>query len=352
MQREDLRLDKLPHVIRTEDELEEVLSRPQEPDIAVLGDLPGDLMILGVGGKMGPSLARLAKRACAESGLAKKIIAVSRFSNASLLRELQAHGVETIQCDLLQSSELTALPDVPNIIFMAARKFGTSGSEHLTWAMNTYLPGLVAERFRQARIVAFSTGNVYPLRAANQGAADESSPVAPVGEYAQSALGRERMFEYGSSRWGTPAALLRLNYANDLRYGVLADVARAVYERRPVNLRMGLVNIIWQGDANRACLRALAHCQTPPNILNITGPETLSVRQLAMQFGAFFGVEPLWDGEEATSALLNTASKAHQLLGYPSVTAGDLIRWTAHWVQNGGASLNKPTHFEVRDGQF
>lgn len=352
MQREGLKLDKLPQVIRTEDELEEVLSRPQEADIAALREVPGDLMILGVGGKMGPSLARLAKRACAQGSLTKKVIAVSRFSNESLQSELQKHGVDTIQCDLLQSSELTALPDVPNIIFMAARKFGTSGSEHLTWAMNTYLPGMVAERFRQARIVAFSTGNVYPLRAASLGGADELSPVAPVGEYAQSALGRERMFEYGSSRWGTPAALLRLNYANDLRYGVLVDIARAVFERRSVNLRMGLVNVIWQGDANRACLRALAHCQSPPNILNITGPETLSVRQLAMQFGACFGVEPLFDGEEAASALLNTASKAHQLLGYPSVTAADLIRWTAHWVQTGGASLNKPTHFEVRNGRF
>jgi nucleoside-diphosphate-sugar epimerase len=352
MQREDLRLGSLPPLIQGEEELEELLSRPDEADIAALQSLEGDLMILGVGGKMGPSLARLAQRAAAASPSPKKVIAVSRFSQRALETELRAHSVETIRCDLLEAKELAELPDVPNIIFMAARKFGTSGSEHLTWAMNTYLPGLVAERFRQARIVAFSTGNVYPLRPANQGGADESTPVAPVGEYAQSALGRERMFEYGSERWGTPVALLRLNYANDLRYGVLVDIARAVYERRPVNLRMGLVNVIWQGDANRACLRAFQYCQSPPCILNITGPETLSVRQLALEFGRRFGVEPQWEGEEAPNALLNVAGKSHQLLGYPSVTARDLIDWTAHWVMSGGASLGKPTHFEVRDGKF
>lgn len=352
MQWEDSRLGNLPQLIRSEEELEELLSRPDDADLAAVRALEGDLMILGVGGKMGPSLARLAQRACAGSPSQKRVIAVSRFSDRSLESKLKAQGIETIQCDLLEAKELAPLPDVPNIIFMAARKFGTSGSEHLTWAMNTYLPGLVAERFQKARIVAFSTGNVYPLRAANQGGADESTPVAPLGEYAQSALGRERMFEYGSERWRTPVVLLRLNYANDLRYGVLADIARAVYERRPVNLRMGLVNVIWQGDANRACLRAFAHCQSPPNILNITGPETLSVRQVALQFAAYFGVEPQWEGEEAPNALLNAASKAHQLMGYPSVTARDLIQWTAHWVASGGQSLGKPTHFEVRDGKF
>ncbi len=339
-------------LIQNENELEELLSRPAEVDKNVIKALDGDLMILGVGGKMGPSLARLAQRACAESGSRKKVLAVSRFSNPGLESALAASDIRTIRCDLLEAKELAALPDVPNILFMAARKFGTSGSEHLTWAMNTYLPGLVAERFRQARIVAFSTGNVYPLRPVVAGGADETSAVAPVGEYAQSALGRERMFEYGSARWGTPVALLRLNYANDLRYGVLADIAHAVYELRPVNLRMGLVNVIWQGDANRACLRALAHCQTPPTVLNITGPETCSVRYLALEFARRFGVEPRWEGEESSTALLSNAAKAHQLLGYPTVTVQDLIDWTAHWVSSGGASLGKPTHFEVRDGKF
>ena len=314
--------------------------------------LPGDLMILGAGGKMGPSLARLAQRACRQGGLAKRIIAVARFSDESLVSGLRAAGVEAVRCDLLDTQALAALPDVPNIIFMAARKFGTSGSEYLTWAMNTYLPGLVAERFRDSRIVAFSTGNVYPLRPLHEGGATEDTPVAPAGEYAQSALGRERMFVYASHRWGTRVAILRLNYAVDLRYGVLLDIGSAVYERRPVNLRMGLVNVIWQGDANRACLRSLAHCAAPPAILNITGPETLSVRYLALEFARRFNVEPVWEGEESHTALLNCASKAHQLFGYPSVTVRDLIDWTAHWIVNSGNTLGKPTHFEVRDGKF
>jgi nucleoside-diphosphate-sugar epimerase len=200
--------------------------------------------------------------------------------------------------------------------------------------------------------VAFSTGNVYPLQPVGQGGATEIMPVAPVGEYAQSALARERMFEYGSHRWGTPVVILRLNYAIDLRYGVLLDIARAVYEQRPVNLRMGLVNVIWQGDANRACLRALAHCQSPPNILNITGPETLSIRYLAGEFGRRFAIEPEWDGEESSTALLNNASRAHQLFGYPSVTVQDMIDWTAQWLMSGNSTLRKPTHFDVRDGKF
>jgi nucleoside-diphosphate-sugar epimerase len=338
--------------METEAELEDRLSQPAEADIADMGALNGDLMILGVGGKMGPSLARLAQRACRQGGIRKRIIAVSRFSNETLVSQFEAEGIETIRCDLLEARELTSLPDIPNVVFMAARKFGTSGSEHLTWAMNTYLPGLVAERFRASRIVAFSTGNVYPLRPISEGGATEATPVAPVGEYAQSALGRERLFEYGSQRWGTPVTLLRLNYAIDLRYGVLLDIATAVHERRPVNLRMGLVNVIWQGDANRACLRAFAYCASPPNVLNITGAETVSVRYLAQEFASRFRIEPLWEGEETQTALLSIASKAHQLFGYPSVTLQDLIDWTAHWVMRGGPTFEKPTHFGVRDGKF
>ena len=309
-------------------------------------------MILGAGGKMGPSLARLAQRACRQAGIAKRIVAVARFSNQALPSQFEAEGIETISCDLLAPGALANLPNVPNIIFMAARKFGTSGSEHLTWALNTYLPGLVAERFRQSRIVAFSTGNVYPWRSVTEGGATESTPVAPVGEYAQSALGRERLFEYASHRWGTQMAILRLNYAIDLRYGVLLDIASAVYARRPINLSMGWVNVIWQGDANSACLRCFAHCQSPPNILNITGPETLSVRDLAGEFGRRFQITPVWEGEETRTALLSDAGKAHSLLGYPSVTMREMIDWTAHWIMIGGPTLQKPTHFAVRDGKF
>lgn len=338
--------------IQTETELEDRLSQPDDAVVSAMSALEGDVLILGVGGKMGPSLARLTQRACRRAGVNKRIIAVARFSNEALIAQLTAEDIETIRCDLLDTAALRDLPDIPNVIFMAARKFGTTGAEYLTWAMNTYLPGLVAERFRYSRIVAFSTGNVYPLLPIGQGGATEFTPTAPVGEYAQSALGRERMFEYASQRWGTKLTILRLNYAIDLRYGVLLDIASAVYEGRPVNLRMGLVNVIWQGDANAACLRSFAHCQSPPNVLNITGPETLSVRYLAMEFARRFEREPLWDGEETASALLNNAAKSHQLFGYPSVTVQDLIDWTAHWVSIGGPTLSKPTHFAVRDGQF
>lgn len=347
-----LNLDKTTQYIQTEAQLEDRLSQPSEPVISAMQKLEGDLMILGAGGKMGPSLARLAHRACRHAGISKRILAVARFTNGNLVSQLRADGIETLQRDLLDSTALRELPDVPNIVFMAARKFGTTTSEHLTWAMNTYLPGRVAERFRSSRIVAFSTGNVYPLQPVTQGGATEFTPVAPIGEYAQSALGRERMFEYASCQWGTPVTLLRLNYAIDLRYGVLLDIGSAIYERRPVNLRMGLVNVIWQGDANAACLRSFQHCQSPPNILNITGPETLSVRYLAQEFARRLHREPIWDGEEAPAALLNVAAKSHALFGYPSVTVQQLIDWTAHWISIGGPTLSKPTHFDVRDGKF
>jgi nucleoside-diphosphate-sugar epimerase len=334
-------------------DLEELLSRPRDADASAMAALQGDLLILGVGGKMGPSLARLAKRASEKAGVRRRIVAVARFSNAALARELDADGIETIPCDLLEPDALNGLPDSPNVIFMAARKFGSSGAEHLTWAMNTFLPGLVAERYRNSRIVAFSTGNVYPLRSAIEGGATEATPVGPIGEYAQSALGRERMFEYGSSRYGTPVTILRLNYAVELRYGVLVDIGRAVFERRPVLLCMPHVNMIWQGDANSWCLRSFAHCQTPPFVLNITGPETLSVRELAAEFAKHFGIEPIF-GPEANdpTSLLNNAGKANSLFGRPGVTPAEMIAWIAEWIREGGAMLNKPTHFQTRDGKF
>jgi nucleoside-diphosphate-sugar epimerase len=338
--------------LNTEEDLEERLSRPTDADAEVIGSLDGDLLILGVGGKMGPSLARLARRAADRAGVPKRIIAVARFTNPHLLSQLESAGIETISSDLLEPGVLEALPDVANVIYMAARKFGTTGSEYLTWAMNTYLPGRVAERYRHSRITAFSTGNVYPLRNIAEGGAVESTPAAPVGEYAQSALGRERMFEYASNRWGTPVSILRLNYAVEPRYGVLLDIGLAVFERRQVDLRMGLVNVIWQGDANSAALRSLPLCASPPNILNITGPETLSVRYIAGRFAQRFRVEPLFFGQETSTALLNNAAKAHRLFGYPLITTDELIDWTASWIEHGGPTLNKPTHFDVRDGKF
>ncbi len=339
-------------MIESVEQLEALLSLPNEQDVAAMRALEGDLMILGVGGKMGPSLARRARRAIDLAGVKKRVVGVARFSAGSPIQELNSAGIETIQSDLLETGALAALPDVPNVVFMAAKKFGTTGAEHSTWAMNTYLPGLVAERFRASRIVAFSTGNVYPLRAIEQGGATEATPVAPVGEYAQSALGRERMFEYGSDRWKTPVALLRLNYAVELRYGVLVDIGLAVKGGRPVDLRMGVVNVIWQGDANSVCLRAFAHCQTPPLVLNLTGPETLPVRYIAERFGERFGQKPQWSGTESPNALISNASKMHQLFGYPTVTPNDIIDWTADWIAHGGPTLNKPTHFQTRDGRF
>jgi nucleoside-diphosphate-sugar epimerase len=338
--------------IRTVAELEENLSRPTEADVAALAEIKGDLLIIGAGGKMGPTLSRLARRAADQARVNKKIVAVSRFTDENLHRWFSAHNIETIACDLLEHGALAKLPDAPNVIFMAARKFGTSGAEHLTWAMNTFLPGLVAERFRDSRIVTFSTGNVYPLTHTSKGGSVESDPLDAKGEYAQSALGRERMFEYGSHRWGTPVTILRLNYAVELRYGVLVDIALAVFEQRPIDLRMGHVNVIWQRDANSYCLRSFACCQAPPCVLNVTGPGTLSVRAIAQAFGGRFNRKPIFSGEETDSALLSNAGKAHKLFGCPTVSAEQAIDWVADWITHGGSLLNKPTHFATRDGQF
>jgi nucleoside-diphosphate-sugar epimerase len=329
-------------MIENEHQLEDVLSRPRTGD-----RLDGDLLILGAAGKMGPTLAMRAKRAGTP-----RVFAVARFSSGDVRERLDRGGVETIAADLLEPGALERLPSTPNVVFMAAMKFGTTGAEHMTWAMNTFLPGLVAERFRQSRIVAFSTGNVYPLLPITSGGATEDMLVEPVGEYAQSALGRERMFEYGSRRHGTPYVILRLNYATELRYGVLVDIARKVWERRPVDVRMGMANVIWQGDANSWCLQSFAHCQSPPLVLNITGPEILSVRWVAHEFGTRFSIEPIIEGEEAPSALLNNAARAMQFFGYPTVTPVQMIDWIAEWIQAGGTSLGKPTHFETRDGRF
>lgn len=338
--------------IKTLQELEERLSRPTAADVSAIAELEGDLLILGAGGKMGPSLAALARRAADLAKVRKRIIAVSRFSDEALRRQLSEQNIETIACDLLEPGALAKLPDVANVIFMAARKFGTTGSAHLTWAMNTFLPGLVAERYRDSRIVAFSTGNVYPLRQVRDGGATETTQVDPQGEYAQSALGRERMFEYGSDHWGTRVVILRLNYAVELRYGVLADIAQAVFERRPIDLRMGFVNVIWQGDANSVCLRAFPHCASPPLALNVTGAEILSVREIALKFAEKFAVEPLFAFDESLTSLLSDAGATHQMFGSPRVQVPEIIDWIAEWVKNRQPMLNKPTHFSTRDGKF
>jgi len=337
-------------LINTIAELEDRLSQPIQADLQALSAIPGMLLILGVAGKMGPTLAKLARRSIPDR--TRRVVAVSRFSDSAVRSDLEKHGIETISCDLLKPGTLAQLPDAENVIFMAGRKFGTEGEAHLTWAANTFLPGLVAERFRKSRIVAFSTGNVYGLEKIDSGGATESTPTAPVGEYAQAALGRERMFEYGSSQWGTKVVVLRLNYAVELRYGVLVDIALSVFNRRPVDLRTGRVNVIWQRDANSVCLRSLAHCQSPPLVLNLTGPETLSVRSVAEEFGKRFNAEPVFSGEESDRALLSNAAKATALFGQPSITPTQMMDWIAYWIAKGGTLLNKPTHFEAQDGKF
>ena len=343
---------QLPTLIQNVVELDEILSRPTEAVIEAIKNLGGNIMLLGAGGKMGPSLAELTKRTLTAVGLPKKIIAVSRFSNQVERQRLEAIGIETISCNLLATNELQNLPEVENIIYMAGMKFGATGKAPETWAINTYLPGMVAQKFKSSKIVLFSTGNVYPLAPVKLGGCTEADSTNPVGEYAQSALGRERIFEYFSRQLKIPGVAIRLNYAIDLRYGILLDVAQKVFQRQPLDLSMGHVNVIWQGDANAVVLRALAMAQIPPAILNVTGPETVSIRQLAKKFGEIFQIEPVFENTEAETALLSNASRCHQRFGYPAVSLQQMIEWVAHWVKIGGPTLAKPTHYETRDGRF
>lgn len=325
---------------------------PSAALVADMARLDGDILLLGVGGKMGPAMAKLARQAVEQAGVTKKIIGVSRFSEPGLQEELQASGVSTIQADLLDDEQLRLLPDVKNVLYLAGTKFGTTGKESFTWAMNTYLPGRIAQHYRNSRIVVFSTGNVYPLSPVTGGGLTEEHLPGPVGEYAQSCLGRERMFQYFSGIFNTPLLIYRLNYANDVSYGVLLEIAKSVYEDKPVDLRMGHVNVIWQGDANEMAIRAFLHCECPSKIVNITGPETISVRWLAEEFGRLLGKAPSFLYEEQTTALLNNAAESFRLFGYPRVTLKTMIGLVAEWIKQGGKTRDKPTHFQERKGQF
>jgi nucleoside-diphosphate-sugar epimerase len=337
----------------TEAELDDLLSTPRAETIAALERCPGDVIVLGAGGKMGPSLARmLARAANAAAPNARRTIAVSRWSSAAAQRALNDAGVETIRCDLLDRADVARLPDAPNVVFMAGQKFGTTGAPAMTWGMNTLVPAHCAERYRDSRIVAFSTGNVYPLSPVTSSGAREEDALGPVGEYAASCVGRERIFELFSERDATRVAIVRLNYAIDLRYGVLVDIAVKVKNDQPISVDMGYVNVIWQGDANRIAIECLPLAASPPFVVNVTGSEQLSVRRIAEWFGERFARSPRFTGTERDDALLSDTTRMRSTFAPLEMTTPRLLELVAQWVDAGGTLLGKPTKFEARDGQF
>jgi nucleoside-diphosphate-sugar epimerase len=339
--------------VKAIEDLESQLSEPSESDCAFMRDLKGDVLILGAGGKMGPSLARLAKRSAERAGARVRVMAVSRFTSDAARRGLEEAGVEAIACDLLDPAAVASLPTCENVIYLAGRKFGSTGRPDLTWAANAVAPAFAAHQYRHSRIVVFSTGNVYSLSDVDSGRGSlETDPLAPVGEYAQSCLARERIFEYCSNEYQTRCLIFRLNYAVDLRYGVLVDIAQKVHAGEPVDISVPAFNTIWQRDANSYALRSLGLCSSPARILNVTGVETISVREAAEFFAARLGRKCLFTGREGKSALLSDASLCHSLLGAPSLSYLRLREQVADWVSAGREHLQKPTHFEVVDGSY
>lgn len=332
--------------------LEEKYTKPSEALIADIKKIDGDIMLLGIGGKMGPSMGKLLMDALKTANLPNRVFGVSRFSNEEAKNQLSALGIEVITCDLLNDEELFKLPDVPNVIYLAGNKFGTTGKEHFTWAMNAYLPGRVAEKFKRANIVVFSSGNVLPFVPVTSGGVSEETMPEPIGEYAQSCLGRERIFEHFAQKNATPTLIYRLNYAVDFRYGVLMEIAKSVLAGKEIDLSTENVNVIWQSDANEIAIRSLLHCTSPAKILNVTGPEILSIRWIANQFGKIFGIDPKFINEPVGTALLNNASECHRLFGYPRVSIREIIDITATWLSNGGEEFGKATHFQERKGKF
>jgi nucleoside-diphosphate-sugar epimerase len=341
-----------PDKIASLDMLEELLSRPTEETTEMFASLDGDIMFLGIGGKIGPTLARMARRACDQAGIDRKMYGVALFESEEQRGELEKLGIETFHGNLLDPAFIHGLPKARNVYFLAGMKFGSEDNLPLTWAVNSYMPALAAEYYQASNIVAFSTGCVYPLVSVGSGGSKETDLPGPVGEYAQSCLGRERMFEFGSKQHGTKVCLIRLNYSVELRYGVLVDIALKVKAKAPIDLSMGYFNVIWQGDVNDMVLRSLELCESPARILNITGPEILSVREVAGAFGKLFGTVPEFVNEEAQTALLNNADQAFRLFGRPKVSTRQMIKWIAGWINEGGPLLGKPTHYEVRDGKY
>lgn len=338
--------------MRSANEIQALMLQPSEPLIEDLRQLDGDILVLGAGGKMGPSLVRLALRATKAAGSGARVMAVSRFTDAKVPKILRSEGAEVINADLARDEVLAGLPESSNVVYLVGTKFGSSGGESATWATNTYLPGRVAERFASSRMVALSTGNVYPLVPVVDGGATEEAAVGPVGEYAMSCLGRERILSHLAQKNGTRIALIRLNYAVEMRYGVLVDVARKILSGQPVDLTTGHVNVVWQGYAIEVILRALRHAQNPPFVLNLTGPETVRIRSLAAALSAAMGIPVTLTGSESPTALLNDAGRCHGLFGYPAVPVAELTQATADWLRADGEVLDKPTKFERRDGQF
>lgn len=335
-----------------EKKLDDLLTTPGPKLIEDMKRIKGDIMVLGAGGKMGPTLCLLAKNAIKKAGIDKKVIAVSRFSDSIAKELLATNDVDMISADLLEAGELEKLPDVENVIYMAGRKFGTDGQEALTWAMNAWLPSRVAERFKNSNITVFSTGNVYPQVPISSGGADETTKPSPIGEYGMSSLARERMFEYAAQKYGTRISIYRLNYAIDLRYGVLYDIAKNILNEQPVSIATPSFNCIWQGDANEIAIRCLLHASSDVFRLNVTGPETASVKETAYALGRLLNKEPIFTGEETNIAYLNNAGKMFENFGYPTVSLNTLIKWQAEWILDGGRALDKPTHFEERKGKY
>lgn len=334
------------------EDCDDFLSQPTPGAIAALSRLDGPVMIVGAGGKMGPTLAIMAAKAMKAAGKSHAVIAVSRFSSVLARSVLEARGIQTISCDLLDRAAVAGLPDCPNVVFLAGQKFGTSEGPERTWAMNTLVPAHVAERYPKSRIVAFSTGCVYSFTTVESGGSRENAPMEPTGDYANSCIGRERIFQFASAERGTPVCLYRLNYAIDFRYGVLLDVAQKVRDEIPVDVTMGHVNLIWQGDANARALQCLEVASSPARAMNITGPETISIREVALRLGALLDRDVTITGEEAPNGWLNNAGDSFKLFGYPTVSLDQMVEWTAAWVAHGGQTLGKPTHFETRDGKF